>query len=229
LTVAVVLVATLSATSAGAQDQNASSVVVTGEGVVRRLPDRAFVILTTEARSKSPRDAQRANAEAMESVQQRLRGSRLASDAIRTLGYDLQQEYDFVNNRRVARDYVARNTIEVRIDDIARVGELLDLGVGSGATQVSGVRFDLKSRDAAEREALRLAVERARAKAEAAASGAGRSLDRIVRVEEEGAIVQPLQPRMAMLARADAAPADTPIVAGDIEIRARVTLTATIK
>lgn len=230
-TLAGAVVASLVAGAVAAQEAAGPPVVVTtGEGIVRRAPDRAYVTLTTESRAKSPRDAQRANAEAMDAVQQKLRSARVSSDAIRSLGYDLQLEYDFVNNRRIPRDYVARNTIEIRVDEITRTGELLDLAVGSGATQVSGVRFDLKAREGAEREALKLAVENARGKAEAAASGAGRSLDRIIRVAEEGTSVQPPRPLMAMMARADVAGApETPISAGEIEIRARVTLTATVK
>ena len=109
----------------------------------------------------------------MTPVQEKLRAAGIPADAIRTIGYDLQQEWDFVNNRRVSRGYVARNTIEVRVDAIDRVGELLEIAVGSGATSVGGIRFDLKDRAKLEREALRLAVADARAKAEAAAAGAG--------------------------------------------------------
>ena len=56
----------------------------------------------------------------------------------------------------------------------------------SGATSLGGVRFDLKDRSRLEREALRLAVADARAKADAIATGAGRTIDRIVRIEEQG-------------------------------------------
>ena len=65
------------------------------------------------------------------------------------------------------------------------MGEILDLAVGSGATSVSGVRFDLKDRAAAEREALKRAVADARARADAAAAGAGVKVDRVLRIEEQ--------------------------------------------
>ena len=97
-------------------------VVTSGEAVVRQTPDRAFVTVSVEARARSPRDAQRQNAEAMTAVQQRLDQARVPKDAMRTLGYDLQQEYDFPQGRRVPREIVARNAVEVRVDDIARVG-----------------------------------------------------------------------------------------------------------
>ena len=147
--------------------------MTTGEGVVKRAPDRVWVSVAAESRAKNPREAQRANADAMKAVLDKLKALGLSGDAVRTSGYDLQPEYDYANGRQTLRDYVARNMIEVRIDDVARAGDVLDAAVGSGATSVSGIRFDLKDRDSAEREALRLAVEDARARANAAASGAG--------------------------------------------------------
>ena len=70
-------------------------------------------------------------------------------------GYDLQPQFDYVNGKQSLREYLARNTVEVRVDEVARAGDVLDAAVGSGATSVSGVRFDLKDRTAAERDALR--------------------------------------------------------------------------
>jgi hypothetical protein len=217
---------------AASAQQNAAPeppvVVTSGEGVVQAVPDRAWITIIAESRAGNPRDAQRRNAEAMKPVIDKLRGSGVPSDAIRTVGYDLQQEWDFVNNQRVSRGYVARNTIDVRVDAIDRVGELLEMAVGSGATSVGGVRFDLKDRAKLEREALRLAVEDARGRAEAAAAGAGRAIDRILRIDAlSGGTPVPL-PRVALL-RQQAAAEAPPISAGEMEIRSQVTVTSALK
>lgn len=205
-------------------------VVVVGEGQVTAVPDRAWITIGAESRAPSPREAQRRNNELMRPVQEKLRGAGLPADAIRTTGYDVQYEWDFVNNKRVGRGYVARNTIEVRVDSIDRVGDLLEIAAGSGATALGGIRFDIKDQAKLEREALRLAVLDARAKADAAAAGAGRSIDRILRVEEQGVDVPPMPVRMmrqsAQAAQADFAP---PISAGQMEIRARATVTVVLK
>ncbi|HVD94224.1 MAG TPA: SIMPL domain-containing protein [Vicinamibacterales bacterium] len=222
----------LAAPQASAQSPDASNppnvVVTSGEAVVRHAPDRAFVTVTVEARAKNPRDAQRQNAEAMTAVQQRLTAARVPKDAIRTLGYDLEQEFDFTQGRRVPREFVARNAIEVRVDEIARVGELLDVVVQGGATSVSGVRFDIQDREKIERDALRLAVVDARSRAEAAAAGAGRTVDRILKIEDaRDAGISPMPRTIMTMKAADAAP--TPVEPGLVEIRARVTLTASMK
>jgi uncharacterized protein YggE len=216
------------AVPAVAQDRApAEPVIVTiGEAVVRRAPDVAFVTVAAESRAKSPREAQRTNADLMSAVQKRLLDSGIPRDAIRTLGVRLEQEFDMANGRRVARDYVAHNAIEVRVDDVGRTGEVADTAVSAGATSIEGIRFDLKDRASAEREALRLAVVDARGRAEAAAAGAGRTVDRVLRIEESG-MARPIQP-MAY-ARMEANAAATPVMPGPIEISSHVTLTVAIK
>jgi uncharacterized protein YggE len=203
-------------------------IVAIGEAIVRRAPDRAFITVSVETRAKSPRDAQRLNAEAMTAVHQRLTGARMPSDAIRTAGYDLQQEFDFVHGRRVPREYLARNTLEVRVDEVSRAGEIMDIVVQGGATSLTGVRFDLQDRTSAEREALRLAVADARARADAAAAGAGRSVDRVIRIDDsrEGGFPPP-RPMVAMARTAEAV--QTPVDPGLIEIHSRVSLTVSMK
>ena len=205
-------------------------VVTTGEGLVQAVPDRAWIMVGAESRADSAREAQRRNAVAMQPVQDKLRAAGVPADAIRTVGYDVQYEWDYVNNKRVGRGYVARNTIEVRVDNVDRVGELLEIAGGSGATSLGGIRFDLKDRGKLEREALRLAVTDARMKAEAAASGAGRTIDRIIRIDEQGGAPGPVPVIRAMVrAEAQSADAAPPISSGQLELRASVTLTAVLK
>ena len=204
-------------------------VVASGDASVKRAPDRAWVAIAAESHAKTPREAQQMNADAMSSVLTKLKSSGLAQDAIRTTGYDLQPEYDFANNRRTLRGYVARNSIDVRVDELSKLGDVLDIAVGAGATSVSNIRFDLKDRASAEREALRQAVEDARTRAAAVAEGAGMKIEKIVRIEEAGAQPVPL-PRQTMVAmRGEALAQPTPVVPGELEIKAAVTLTASVK
>ena len=128
------------------------------------------------------------------------------------------------------REFVARNSIEVRVDEIARVGEMLDVAVQGGATSISGVRFDIQEREKVEREALRLAVVDARSRAEAAAAGAGRShrphhQDRRRARDRHHAAATADDDRDEGGRRRR----ETPVEPGLVEIRARVTLTASMK
>jgi uncharacterized protein YggE len=207
-------------------------VVTTGEGVIEVAPDRAWITITAEARAGNPRDAQKRNADAMTPVLEKLKAAGVPAEAIKTVGYDLQQEWDYVNNRRISRGYVARNTIDVRVDDVDRVGELLEIAVGSGATSVGGIRFDLKDRAKLERDALQMAVAEARRRAEAAATGAGMTVARVQRIDAHPFGGPVPVPRLAMMREQAASANDAaapPIAAGQIEIRVQVTLTSVLK
>lgn len=204
-------------------------VVTSGQGVVQAVPDRAWVSVGAESRASSAREAQRLNTAAMTPILEKLRAAGISGDAIKTVAYDVQYEWDFVNGKRVGKGYVARNTVEVRVDAIDKVGEVLEIAGSSGATSLGGVRFDLKDRTRLEREALRLAVADARGKADAIAAGAGRSIDRILRIEEQGVSGGPVPVMYRREMAQVAAAAPPPIEAGQTELRAQVTMTAILK
>ncbi len=220
------LIPVLARAQAPVPSGDAPAIVVVGEAVVQAVPDRAWISVGAESRASSAREAQRRNTELMTPVLEKLRSAGLPPDAIRTIGYDVQYEWDFVNNRRVGRGYVARNTVELRIDNVERVGEFLEIAAGSGATSLGGVRFDLKDRSQVQQNALRLAVEDARGKAQAVAAAAGRTIDRIIRIEEQPMNEGPRPMFRTAMAEAGSAP---PISTGQIEVSAVVRLTAALR
>lgn len=211
-----------------AQTNEPPQIIVTGEGSIKATPNQARVTIGTENRSKTSKDAQQRNAEAMTAVQQKLAALGIPKDAIRTLAIDLQPEFDYANGKQVARGYVARNTVEVRVDDFAKLGDVIDAVVNSGATNIHGLRFDVKERAQVEAAALQAAVKDGMAKAQAIATGAQKTIDRVLRIEEQftgGGGPAPMMREFAM-AKADAS---TLVAAGEIEIRAQVRVSVSIK
>lgn len=203
-------------------------IIVSGEGVIKATPDQAWITIGAESRSKVSKDAQQRNAEAMTAVQQKLAAFGISKDAIKTIAIDLQIEFDYANGKQTPRGYVARHTIEVRVDDLSKAGDVLDAVVGSGATTIQGLRFDVKQREQHQLTALQAAVKQAMAKAQALAAGAGRAVDRIVRIEESFSGQD--GPRPMVMERAFAkADASTPVAAGELEIRALVRVIVAMK
>jgi uncharacterized protein YggE len=225
-----VLLATLFMTvsPASAQTNDPSQIVVTGEGILKTTPDQAWIQIGAESRSKASKEAQQRNAEAMTAVMQKLSSFGITKDAIKTTAIDLQMEFDYANGRQTPRGYVARNTVEVRVDDLARLGDVLDAVVGSGATMIHGLRFDVKQREQVEAAALQAAVKNAMTKSQALAAGSNRAIDRILKIEELSGPREPI-PMMARQFEMARAGAETPVAAGELEIRAHVRLTVSIK
>jgi hypothetical protein len=165
-------------------------------------------------------------------LQTSLKNAGVPADAIRTTGYTLTPENDYVNGRQQFRDFLARNQIEVRVDDLSKLSALIDATGTSGATSVSGLRFDVKNRNTVEQAALKQAVADAMSRATVIASGANHTVGNIVRIQEQR-ISQPSPVRYAMdslgAGRGGAGGGPTPVEPGQIEVRAQVTLTVAIK
>jgi uncharacterized protein YggE len=222
-------VALVLATSAAAQPAvDPPQIIVSGEGIIKATPDQAWVSIGAESRSKISKDAQQRNADAMSAVMTKIAAFGVSKDAIKTTAIDLQMEFDYANGKQTPRGYVARNTVEVRVDDLSKLGDVLDAVVGSGATMIHGLRFDVKQREQVAAQALQAAVKNAMAKTQAIALGANRAIDRVLKIEEltGGNEAMPVMRQYAMAAKADAS---TPVAAGEMEIRAQVRLTVAIK
>ena len=208
--------------------QTDSPVIVTqGEASLKRAPDQAWVSISAEARAQKPADAQQKAADAMSTLQAALKRVGLPADSIKTINFSLQPDMEYVAGSSRLKGYVVVNQIEVRVDALDKIGDVLDAAGTSGATSISGLRFDLKDRAAVEREALKQAVQDAMLRAQSMAAGAGRTLGPILRVEEQRGGGPMPREIMTLAARAPAA--QTPISPGETEIRAHVVLTVAIR
>jgi hypothetical protein len=230
---AVLLLSLSSAVPALAQDGTLgpATVVTLGEGIVRVAADRAVMTLSSETRGQTAAETQNLGNARMKAIQVAIDGLKLVGGQVTTTGLMLSPNWVFVNNQRTQQGYVGRHTITVRFDEPGRAGEVVAAAIGAGATDMSGIRFDRRDRRTLEQEALKLAVQDARARADALAAGAGRVVDRIVRIAEEGAASSAGSPatfRAGAIAEAVTV-TGAPIAQGDVEIRARIVLTATVK
>lgn len=83
--------------------------------------------------------------------------------------------------------WIANNTIEIKLRDVGKTSTLTDLLNSSGATQVYGPSFGLDSADkSSEGELLKKAIDNAQEKAEVVAQASGKRLGPIITVSESG-------------------------------------------
>ena len=208
-------------------------VVTQGEAIVKKEPDQAWLSIATETRDVKADDARRRNAEDMTAVQATIKAANLPGDTIRTTSYSLTPEIEWKNGRGIVKGYIVHNQIEIRIDNLESLSDVIDAVNATRNTTltISGLRFALKNQQAAETEALELAVKTALVRAQAIVAGAQRSLGDIVRIEEQylGGIhrQEPFLMRTSMAKANDST--ETPITIGDIEVQARVILTAVLR
>lgn len=229
---AVVIALLALAAPAAAQDRPSSErlVTMTGQSEVAMAPDQAWVTVGIEARAPKPQDAQKRAAEVMSRIQAQIAALGIPESAVRTVSFSLNADWNYANNKRTLRGYIVSNLVQVRVDDITKVADVLDRSIAAGGNEIHGVRWDLKDRAKVERDALRRAVEDAKLRAEIAVTAAGGRLGPVASINAQQFYAPP-PPPMVQYARAEAVQvqASTPISAGEIDVRATVTVTFRIE
>jgi uncharacterized protein YggE len=208
------------------------SIRVTGSGEARARPDQAVADFAVETSAATAQAAAAANAQLMERVIAALVRANVPRDRIETTGYNVFPEYDQRPNEtgepRV-RGYRVMNTVQVTMQDVARVGAVIDAALAAGANRVNGVRFGLRDPQAFRQRAIDDAVRRARSDAEALASSLGLTLG-MVREAYTADVGMPHPPvvyeRLQMADMAASAP--TPINPGEQTVRATVVVVYSI-
>lgn len=206
------------------QALDTTRVTVTGNATVDVPADRARLRVGVMTERATAAEASSENAEIMERVLQRVRGAAGAGARIETSGYQVAPQYsrnpgDEGGARIVA--YRVMNQLVVTLEELERVGPVLDAAMAAGSNQVAGLSFFASDTESARLEAIRTATARARTEAEAVAQALGLSVLRAESVQtSSGARYRPQMEMASMAMRAD-----TPVEPGSDTVDASVTIT----
>lgn len=198
-------------------------IVTSARGEVSATPDRATILFAVETHGKSAAGAGAQNARTQRAVLDTLRALGFSKGDLSTVGYSVSPEYDY-NNRDgkppLLTGYVARNAVRVNVRKIDLVGPAIDAALAKGSNNVSSLQFETSQIDSVRRAAMKEAVGRARADAEAMAVAAGGSLGSLIEATINDFMPQPMMMMRAQLAKsADA----TPIEPGEQDVAVTVT------
>jgi uncharacterized protein YggE len=215
-----------------AQEPEIPVLVLTGTAQVEAEPDRARVVFAVETEGSTAREAGEANADLMTEVSAAIRAAvgTTAGFRLETSGYSLTPLYGPYRDGRNAEiiGYIARNSIQVRMDVVDQSGTLIDAALGAGANRVAGIGFDLRNPEPVRHEAVRQAIAQARSEAEVMAAALGMRLGPPIEVQGGADFYYPPQPYMAARGEAmmmdQAAAAPTPVESGMQTVTARVTI-----
>ena len=221
------LVAALRPASVHAQESERPShmatIVSSARGAVRAVPDRATITLAVQTRAASAADAAAENARKQTAVIAALRAAGVRDSQISTQNYAVTPETRYDKEGQAPRvvSYVVSNSIAVEVAASSKIGALIDAALSAGANQVSSVGFSASNAQQLYQRAVTVAVENAKAQAEAMAAAAGGRLGPLIEITTNDGGFSPPGPRafggVAM------AVAETPIMAGPETVTASVT------
>jgi len=203
-------------------------VTVSGNARVNAQPDTAVVSISVVTQNRSAIEAQQQNANQTTTVINALKQAAGNGAEIKTSGYSLVPQRVYKENQPpTISGYEARNSITATLNDLTKVGAVIDAATQAGANNIDGVSFTLRNDQAARSRALADATREAIAKANTLAQTLGGRVIKIVAVQEGGTNPRPIiYAQQESFARTAA---DTPIEVGALEIIALVQLVAEVE
>src|SRR5258708_3626866 len=231
--VAVILACAVAAAPARAQQtplSPVSSIRVTGDAKVTAKPDRVQIDVGVTTRAAQSQDAASQNARQVDAVLAAVRKATGPAAVLKTISYSLNPTYQYhpKGEEPTITGYSAVNVVQVTLDDLAKIGTVIDSATLAGANHVQGVQFTLRDQDAVRAEALRQAATRARAEADVLAAALGLKVVRVLSAEENSPRVVPLRAYMGAPRAAIATATATPVEAGTLDVTADVMLTVEV-
>jgi uncharacterized protein YggE len=203
------VLALLLAASAGAQTPAPPEIATTASAEQRVPADLAMVSVRFSRMGRTPAAAGRALALKADSIRTALAALGVPRDSVvngsrwywwrgrieqveTPLPPDEIVRTDERGNRTVRQihrsdtTYRAHEQLQVRVRDVPRVGRVIDALLAQGVVEIGDVAFSATDTEAARREAIREATERARARAQVIAEAGGGRLGRTLRLSTDG-------------------------------------------
>jgi uncharacterized protein YggE len=229
LGVLLVILADASA-AALAQQPPVSSIRVTGDAKVTAKPDRVQIDIGVTTRAPQSQDAATQNARQVEAVLAAVRKAAGPAAVLKTISYSLNPNYQYHPNggEPTIDGYTANNVVQVTLDELAKIGAVIDAATQAGANHVQGIQFTLRDQAAVRAQALREAATRARAEAEVLAEALGLKVVRVLSVEESSPGIVPVRVLAGAPRAMVTAAASTPVETGTLDVTANVTLSVEV-
>lgn len=218
------LPATAAATDDEVDPADGAPLRVSGSGSISTEPDRATFSIGVEETGDDADAVSDRLAERVESVREALLDAGLDEDDVETDRFRLREQ-------RQEPGYQGSHSLSVDIDDVDRVGELIDTAIEAGADGIGRVSFTLEesTREELREDALEKAIDDARDEAEHVAAIKDMEIVAVGEIDVESRGISPFEMRYtaAEVAEDDDA-GDTDIEEGDVEVSASVSVTYVI-
>ena len=194
-------------------------VTVTGVASMEAAPDTASVNIEVLGRGDTADAAAAEAARKMANIKRALLGLNITRDQIENTYYYLNPMY---GDKMKVIGYSATNSVKIEINDINKLGEVIDKLTAAGADSVNNVSCSVSNRSLLQNQLLGQAVANARQQAAVVASAAGRNLGRLTNANIQSVNDYDLVSRNVMMKAADGAGEATRIEPKNIKIKVRV-------
>lgn len=161
-----------------------SELVVSGTGVVYMQADQASAQMGVTIYGEDLAELQNQANETVLAICEAMKQAGLDEKNISTNYIYIYPRYDYSGEIERIVGYAINNSLTIRTDEIDRIGAYIDAAFAAGANTFDSIDFTVKDDQQERDQALRLAVEDARAKAEVIAAASGYTLGPVLEIKE---------------------------------------------
>jgi uncharacterized protein YggE len=214
-------------------------ITVTGEGKVSSVPDIAQISFTVSEEAVTASGAQDVAAKKINVALAVLKEKGVAEKDIKTSSYNISPRYSYqppcytypcpYNEAAKIIGFTASQTVEVKVRDIDKTGDVLSALGDAGVANLYGPNFMIEDEDALQAEAREKAIMEARAQAEQLAKALGVRVTRVVSYNENGGYPGPMYRMDSAMALGGAEKSVPSIPAGENEIMVSVSVTYEVR
>lgn len=204
-----------------AQTNPQPTVDVSGEGIVRVVPDEVTITVSVENEGKEAKALKQKNDATINEVLQFLKGQKIDEKYITTQYVRLNKNYNY-NTKTYS--YNASQTLSVVLKDLSKYETVMNGLVESGVNRIGGIAFASSKKESLEAEARIKAMQDAKKKATAYAQALDQTIGKAVSISEFQPQINNPGPmyKMAMSMDAESGGGQQTLSPGELEIIARV-------
>jgi hypothetical protein len=171
-----------------------NQIAFSGSGIVYAKPDLALTSFSVITEAKTISETMTPNAEKMNKVIEAIKAQGVEDKDIKTTNFNIYPRYEYVRNdvyssyypegTRNLVGYEMNQTVEVKIRDLNKVGEIIQSATDAGSNQIGELQFTIDDKDAIKEQAREEAIQEAKDKAEKLAAQLGIKLGKIINFSE---------------------------------------------
>lgn len=179
----------------GQEIESKNTITVSGTGEIYAKPDLALATFSVRTEKKTVAQAMSENTKKMNQVIDSMKQAGIEEKDLRTTNFNIYPLYEYrressiiPTGQRVLVGYEITQSLEVKMRDLEKIGQIIEGATEAGANQVGDLRFTIDQEDELKKQARQEAVSKAKAKAEEIADQLGVGLVRIVSFNESSAM-----------------------------------------
>ena len=211
-----------------------NTIVMTAEGKVSATPDLAIVSVGVTSNGSTAKQVTDDMSKKVNQITDFVKQQGIDAKDIATTNFYVNQNYDYTNGTNKPTGYQGSENIVIKIRGVDkstdRVGKILEGTTINGSNQIQGISFSFDDPDNLKAEARKLAIEKAKQKAQELADETGLKLGRIISVSDSNiSYPMPMPYALSMGGSSDTKSVTPNIETGSQDITASVSVTFEVK